>query len=67
MVYTEAGQTSISIHALREEGDANQPVNTTSTNISIHALREEGDCVPCRLLWEHWDISIHALREEGDH
>ena len=35
---------SISIHALREEGDF--PImlyNTKNTKISIHALREEGD------------------------
>ena len=39
--------TSISIHALREEGDAaahaEQP---TAGPISIHALREEGDETP---------------------
>ena len=56
----------ISIHALREEGDAAphrfMPVRQT---ISIHALREEGDVYypqqPQGQL-----ISIHALREEGD-
>ena len=35
----------ISIHALREEGDAAQRSGLKSLlNISIHALREEGDC-----------------------
>ena len=33
----------ISIHALREEGDAVQIDEHTRANISIHALREEGD------------------------
>ena len=38
------GQTIISIHALREEGDrgCHDPV-LLSRKISIHALREEGD------------------------
>ena len=34
---------AISIHALREEGDATQPTRRTASQISIHALREEGD------------------------
>ena len=33
----------ISIHALREEGDAVAPVLVDRQQISIHALREEGD------------------------
>ena len=33
----------ISIHALREEGDANADLFTGGGKISIHALREEGD------------------------
>ena len=34
----------ISIHALREEGDASSPPSYShSRRISIHALREEGD------------------------
>ena len=60
---------SISIHALREEGDGKPGHVQLVGFISIHALREEGDTGPrCRpapacpgLL-----ISIHALREEGD-
>ena len=58
--------TGISIHALREEGDALWWMAIKSKEaISIHALREEGDrfgervTLPVR-------ISIHALREEGD-
>ena len=34
---------SISIHALREEGDAGRSRFPTEMSISIHALREEGD------------------------
>ena len=57
--------STISIHALREEGDCLLLVSRISSVISIHALREEGD------LREHGvdetkKISIHALREEGD-
>ena len=33
----------ISIHALREEGDANRMEMELPYHISIHALREEGD------------------------
>ena len=56
----------ISIHALREEGDAQPLVDLAGdVRISIHALREEGDYgkqdTDGSIL-----ISIHALREEGD-
>ena len=34
---------SISIHALREEGDSGMDAIVTDIGISIHALREEGD------------------------
>ena len=33
----------ISIHALREEGDAITEISRRGLDISIHALREEGD------------------------
>ena len=55
----------ISIHALREEGDAVHRSDHGQQPISIHALREEGDRgdpSPHR----QGAISIHALREEGD-
>ena len=56
----------ISIHALREEGDAILIGDAhESGRISIHALREEGDPVP-RPICVWLMISIHALREEGD-
>ena len=55
----------ISIHALREEGDAYRSPHPESQSISIHALREEGDFLQGKLLGG-FSISIHALREEGD-
>ena len=39
----QIGETHISIHALREEGDPGQAGAALHGNISIHALREEGD------------------------
>ena len=56
---------NISIHALREEGDAVTADGVESGMISIHALREEGDLVAAVGFQCHI-ISIHALREEGD-
>ena len=57
----------ISIHALREEGDAFfLAIAVPPFLISIHALREEGDFRPCRDRACAGAISIHALREEGD-
>ena len=56
----------ISIHALREEGDA-LPFGShlRILFISIHALREEGDTDDSDNT-KNKAISIHALREEGD-
>ena len=56
---------SISIHALRVEGDFVCYPLRIRFNISIHALRVEGDLLtngnaPIII------ISIHALRVEGD-
>ena len=56
----------ISIHALREEGDALHDGDRLAYNISIHALREEGDLSMWSVCRCRWRISIHALREEGD-
>ena len=39
---------NISIHALREEGDAECRLDDGIIYISIHALREEGDSWPVR-------------------
>ena len=57
----------ISIHALREEGDAFIiSLGVGPSRISIHALREEGDAATGFPDPEATRISIHALREEGD-
>ena len=55
----------ISIHALREEGDALPPKGRVRRISSFPPLREGGDALTlkARLLKI---ISIHALREEGD-
>ena len=64
--WRSADRWSISIHALREEGDALPPIRSALRHIiSIHALREEGDG-PHIAEQPHRCISIHALREEGD-
>ena len=60
------GFSMISIHALREEGDALVLADITIKGISIHALREEGDRLQ-RSMALQLRISIHALREEGDY
>ena len=60
------GRKTISIHALREEGDRRRECCRRCTDISIHALREEGDCELMRSNLISISISIHALREEGD-
>ena len=39
---------TISIHALREEGDARSRAQGGRLEISIHALREEGDSLKLR-------------------
>ena len=59
------GKRSISIHALREEGDYVPEPFLTGCRISIHALREEGDADRMSV-GAIFAISIHALREEGD-
>ena len=41
---------SISIHALREEGDDEAGEGAKGFGISIHALREEGD-LQCLVTW----------------
>ena len=57
---------TISIHALREEGDCLTPLSMKLSKISIHALREEGDIAGHKKVTRITVISIHALREEGD-
>ena len=57
---------SISIHALRVEGDPEVGHIVKTIGISIHALRVEGDPTPLELPSSSVCISIHALRVEGD-
>ena len=58
---------TISIHALREEGDQRAVADVAvGSKISIHALREEGDFPNPLPQRRKENISIHALREEGD-
>ena len=60
------GKQSISIHALRGEGDGRRLyIHQIGIRISIHALRGEGDR-RARALGLRLAISIHALRGEGD-
>ena len=47
---------SISIHALREEGDVEAKVKAQQEKISIHALREEGDHLIVRLYRKETDF-----------
>ncbi len=56
----------ISIHALREEGDALAFDRGQILEISIHALREGGRRRRGQPEQRRPAISIHALREEGD-
>ena len=56
---------SISIRALRGEGDYLLAARRLISMISIHALRGEGDSVR-RVQQRGKYISIHALRGEGD-
>mgnify|MGYP006880061065 FL=1 len=65
MTVIRARSASISIHALREEGDERDGSNICKRVISIHALREEGDFLRAGQTRAS-TISIHALREEGD-
>ena len=66
-VIVEDPDIKISIHALREEGDAVlRQLLALLLAISIHALREEGDRSSSTSSSKHSQISIHALREEGD-
>ena len=43
MSYAEFKASTISIHALRVEGDATPYIRRCAAQISIHALRVEGD------------------------
>ena len=57
---------TISIHALRVEGDSRRASIGQRVVISIHALRVEGDACKLAKVLSIRPISIHALRVEGD-
>ena len=61
-----AGETYISIHSLRMEGDKSHSPIRSCSDISIHSLRMEGDGRTHAREAFHTDISIHSLRMEGD-
>ena len=65
-VPTQDTETGISIHALREEGDARKgrDVNLTLEFLSTPSARRATKL--CGYIDKDPDISIHALREEGD-
>ena len=55
---------NISIHALREEGDAAPCAGWHEPDtISIHALREEGDMF--RVRWGSWDTDFYPRPPRG--
>ena len=56
----------ISIHALREEGDAVSRLEAQATGNFYPRPPRGGRPGSAVLLHESPDISIHALREEGD-
>ena len=66
LILSKCPEETISIHALRGEGDIRcRVVFPVDLIISIHALRGEGD-LPDKEKELPIDISIHALRGEGD-
>ena len=67
LILSYSAQVTISIHALRVEGDPVGPYNMSYAEfISIHALRVEGDHHFFYTRFAVFVISIHALRVEGD-
>ena len=58
---------SISIHALREEGDGNLCEECLRENNFYPRPPRGGRQQPDENIYEKIQISIHALREEGDH
>ena len=65
-IHCESEQESISIHALREEGDQDKIATLTAENQFLSTPSARRATEPPRYqLWLSC-ISIHALREEGD-
>ena len=64
--FNQNRRSSISIHALREEGDATTQLRSWKTfNFYPRPPRGGRPAANVHRVYEH-DISIHALREEGD-
>ena len=57
---------TISIHALREEGDAHAPVLLDSDEVFLSTPSARRATIPIPIPAAVYRISIHALREEGD-
>ena len=57
---------SISIHALREEGDNRKYCIPCSEKIFLSTPSARRATFPVLHQWRQVGISIHALREEGD-
>ena len=62
-----SGNNRISIHALREEGDAITSMLVSNTLLFLSTPSARRATHPVLRDPEHGAISIHALREEGDH
>ena len=56
----------ISIHALREEGDATFRNMIAADEVFLSTPSARRATLPMRAYAMIWQISIHALREEGD-
>ena len=63
---TSCDKKSISIHALREEGDTATTCEAWQQTSFLSTPSVRRATVPGVEGKEAWDISIHALREEGD-
>ena len=61
-----AEQIEISIHALREEGDALNYQRSRAPGVFLSTPSARRATDPKQLTVTFIDISIHALREEGD-
>ena len=63
---SDLSDLSISIHALREEGDTNFSDRIWSDKQFLSTPSARRATVRSAIIAERYFISIHALREEGD-
>ena len=56
----------ISIHALREEGDAQNLAKERGIDLFLSTPSARRATIVSEVAYTHFGISIHALREEGD-